>query len=130
MLEILEKITKGQGTIEDLKHLERLAKLVGKTSLCGLGKAAPNPILATLKYFHDEYMAHVVDKKCPAKKCTALIHYEINSAKCVGCHACAKVCPVTCISGERLKTHVIDQNRCIKCGSCFRVCRFSAVDKS
>ncbi len=130
MLKILEKITTGKGTIEDLKHLERLAKLVGKTSLCGLGKAAPNPILATLKYFHDEYVAHVVDKKCPAKKCTALIHYEINPAKCVGCHACAKVCPVTCISGERLKTHVIDQNRCIKCGSCFRVCRFSAVDKS
>lgn len=129
MLEILERITSGQGTLEDIHRLERLANLIGKASLCGLGKAAPNPVLSTLKHFRDEYIAHVVDKKCPAKKCTALIHYEIDPEKCVGCTACARACPVTCIAGERKLPHVIDQARCIKCGSCFKVCRFNAVKK-
>jgi NADH:ubiquinone oxidoreductase subunit F (NADH-binding)/NAD-dependent dihydropyrimidine dehydrogenase PreA subunit/(2Fe-2S) ferredoxin len=130
MLEILEKITSGKAELKDIDHLERLAKMIGKTSLCGLGKAAPNPVLSTLRNFRDEYIAHVVDKKCPAKKCTALIHYEISPDKCVGCTACARACPVSCIDGERKKTHVIDQSRCIKCGSCFRACRFDAVKKS
>lgn len=129
MLEILERITSGKGTLEDIERLERLALLVGKASLCGLGKAAPNPVLSTLKHFRDEYIAHVVDKRCPAKKCTALIHYEIDPEKCVGCTACARACPVTCIAGERKQPHVIDQTRCIKCGSCFNVCRFNAVKK-
>lgn len=129
MLEILERITSGKGTLEDIERLERLAKLVGKASLCGLGKAAPNPILSTLRYFRDEYIAHVTEKRCPAKKCTALVHYEIDPEKCVGCTACARACPVSCIAGERQKKHVIDQTRCIKCGSCFKACRFSAVKR-
>ncbi|MDR1057740.1 MAG: NADH-quinone oxidoreductase subunit NuoF [Coxiellaceae bacterium] len=127
MLEILERITGGNGTIEDVDRLERLANLVGKASLCSLGKAAPNPILSTLKHFRHEYLAHVVDKKCPAKKCTALISYEIDQQKCVGCTACARVCPVECITGEQKQAHSIDKKRCIKCGSCFKVCHFNAV---
>jgi NADH:ubiquinone oxidoreductase subunit F (NADH-binding)/(2Fe-2S) ferredoxin/NAD-dependent dihydropyrimidine dehydrogenase PreA subunit len=129
MLEILERITSGKGTLEDLERLKRLANLIGKASLCGLGRAAPNPVLSTLKYFYNEYVAHVVDKKCLAKKCTALICYEIDTIKCVGCTACTRVCPVTCITGERKQAHIIDQKRCIKCGSCFKVCRFNAIKK-
>jgi len=129
MLEILEKITAGQGTPEDLEKLERLGKLVRKTSLCGLGRAAPNPVLSTLAHYRDEYLAHVVDKRCPSRKCVALIHYEINPQACVGCTACARQCPVACIAGQPKKTHVIDQSRCIRCGRCFEVCRFGAVDK-
>lgn len=130
MLEILEKITGGNGTLQDIVNLERLANLVGKASLCGLGKAAPNPILSTLRYFRDEYIAHVVEKCCPAKKCVSLIHYEVRAEKCIGCTACARICPVNCILGERQRAHHIDQQRCIKCGSCFKVCRFDAIRKS
>ncbi len=130
MLEILERITSGNGTLEDLVNLERLANLVKKASLCGLGKAAPNPVLSTLKHFRDEYLAHVVDKRCPAKKCAALIRYEIDPEKCVGCTACARVCPVKCITGERKFAHIIDQKQCIKCGACFNICKFSAVKKT
>lgn len=129
MLEILERIINGKGEMEDLEKLERLALVVQKASLCGLGRAAPNPVLSTLRYFKDEYISHVVDKKCPSKQCTALIKYEISKEKCVGCTACARNCPVNCIAGERKQTHVIDQSRCIKCGKCFEVCRFSAVEK-
>ncbi len=129
ILEILDRIIAGKGTLEDIEKLERLALLMKKASLCGLGRAACNPILSTLKYFRDEYEAHVVHKMCPAKKCKQLIHYEIDSAKCVGCMMCAKNCPVSCISGERKKTHLIDQTRCIQCGKCFEVCRFHAVKK-
>ena len=127
MLEILEKITSGKAELADLDTLERLAKLVHKSSLCGLGRAAPNPVLSTLQYFHDEYIAHVVDKTCPAKKCSALVRYEIDPEKCVGCTACARNCPVACIGGERRSPHEIDQTQCIKCGRCFEVCRFDAV---
>ncbi len=127
MLEILERITAGQGCVEDLALLERLAKLVKKSSLCGLGRAAPNPILSTLTHYRDEYLAHVQEKRCPAKKCVALLRYEIDAEKCVGCTVCARNCPVTCISGERRTVHVIDQERCIKCGRCVQVCRFDAV---
>jgi NADH:ubiquinone oxidoreductase subunit F (NADH-binding)/(2Fe-2S) ferredoxin len=129
MMEILDRITSGQGTLEDLDKLERLARLIKRASLCGLGRAAPNPVLSTLKHFREEYVAHVERQQCPAHKCTALIHYEINEENCIGCTVCARACPVVCISGERKKLHVIDQVRCIKCGRCFEVCRFNAVDR-
>ncbi|MGO8689237.1 MAG: NADH-ubiquinone oxidoreductase-F iron-sulfur binding region domain-containing protein [Thermoguttaceae bacterium] len=129
MLEILQRITAGQGTLEDLDKLKRLALLMKKTSLCGLGRAAPNPVLSTLEHFRDEYLAHVVEKKCPAHKCTGLIRYEIDAAKCVGCTLCARNCPVPCIAGQRKEPHEIDQLRCIKCGKCFDVCRFDAVQR-
>ncbi|MEE9602590.1 MAG: NADH-quinone oxidoreductase subunit NuoF [Thermoguttaceae bacterium] len=129
MLEILERITAGKGTAEDLDKLRRLGRLMKKASLCGLGRAASNPVLSTLEHFGDEYLAHVVDKRCPGRKCTALIHYAIDSQKCTGCTACAKSCPVECISGKRKELHIIDQLRCIKCGQCFEVCRFKAVKR-
>ena len=129
MLEILEKITAGNGELSDLDRLERLGKLCQRTSLCGLGRAAPNPVLSSLKHFRDEYREHIVDKKCRAKKCVALIQYVIDDEKCIGCTACARNCPTQCISGERKKAHVIDQARCIKCGQCYEICRFDAVER-
>ena len=98
-----------------------------KTSLCGLGRAAPNPVLSTLEHFRDEYLAHVSEKRCPAQRCKALIHYEIDAAKCVGCTVCAGIAPCLASAGMRQEPHVIDQLRCIKCGRCFEVCRFDAV---
>jgi len=129
MAEILDRITTGKGKMEDLDKLERLARLIKKTSLCGLGRAAPNPVLSTLQHFREEYLAHVTEHRCPAKRCVALVHYEINEQKCVGCTVCARNCPVECISGTRREPHLIDQLRCIKCGRCFEVCRFNAVDR-
>jgi len=130
MLSILEKITAGEGTMEDLEELESLANSVKDSSLCGLGQTAPNPVLSTLKYFKDEYIAHVVDKKCPAKHCKALLTYEINKDKCTGCTLCARKCPVQCIDGTVKNPHVINKELCIKCGNCFSVCRFGAVEKN
>jgi NADH:ubiquinone oxidoreductase subunit F (NADH-binding)/(2Fe-2S) ferredoxin/NAD-dependent dihydropyrimidine dehydrogenase PreA subunit len=130
MLEILEKITTGRATPLDLTRLERLAQLVQKTSLCGLGRAAPNPVLSTLRYFRSEYEAHVNDRRCPALRCVALVSYKIDAAKCVGCTVCARRCPATCITGERRQAHVIDELRCIKCGQCFAACRFQAVTRN
>jgi NADH:ubiquinone oxidoreductase subunit F (NADH-binding)/Pyruvate/2-oxoacid:ferredoxin oxidoreductase delta subunit len=127
MVEILERITTGDSTAEDLEKLERLGRLMKKASLCGLGRAAPNPVLSTLEHYRDEYLAHVERKSCPARRCTALVHYEIDPEKCVGCTVCARNCPVVCISGTRREPHEIDQTRCIKCGRCFEVCRFDAV---
>jgi NADH:ubiquinone oxidoreductase subunit F (NADH-binding)/(2Fe-2S) ferredoxin/NAD-dependent dihydropyrimidine dehydrogenase PreA subunit len=129
MLEILERITSGNGSRQDLAKLQRLGTLMKKASLCGLGRAAANPVLSTLNHFRDEYLAHVTDKKCPACRCVALVRYEIDPEKCIGCTACARNCPVQCISGERKKPHEIDQARCIKCGRCFEVCRFEAVKR-
>jgi NADH:ubiquinone oxidoreductase subunit F (NADH-binding)/(2Fe-2S) ferredoxin/Pyruvate/2-oxoacid:ferredoxin oxidoreductase delta subunit len=129
MMEILERITTGKGTLEDLDKLKRLGMLMKRASLCGLGRAAPNPILSTLEHFRDEYLAHVTERRCPAHRCTALVHFEIDEQKCVGCTACARNCPVTCIAGVRKEVHVIDQDRCIKCGRCFEVCRFDAVKR-
>jgi len=129
MQEILERITKGTAELKDLDNLERLARLCQKTALCGLGRAAPNPILSSLEHFRDEYIEHIVDKRCRSKKCVALIRYVINPDLCIGCTVCARNCPVECISGKRKEVHAIDQERCIKCGQCFQVCRFDAVER-
>jgi ferredoxin len=129
MKEILERITKGTAELGDLDKLERLARLCQKTSLCGLGRAAPNPILSSLQHFRDEYIEHIVDKRCRSKKCVSLIRYVVNPDLCIGCTVCARNCPVECISGKRKEVHVIDQERCIKCGQCFQVCRFDAVER-
>ena len=130
MLEILERITEGKADVTDLDKLKRLAMLVKKASLCGLGRAAPNPVLSTLENFRAEYEAHVNDKKCPAGKCKKLVSYTIVEDKCVGCTACARACPVSCISGKPKELHEIDQKECIKCGRCYDVCKFDAVAKA
>ncbi len=127
MLEILERIVNGQGTLEDLDILEEIAHTVSKTALCGLGKSAANPVLSTLKYFRDEYIAHVVDKKCPAHVCQALSSYKIDKDKCKGCSLCSKKCPVGAISGEIKSPFEIDTTKCIKCGACKSACKFDAV---
>jgi formate hydrogenlyase subunit 6/NADH:ubiquinone oxidoreductase subunit I len=121
LLEKLEKITMGKGTLQDLDELEELSHYIKADSLCGLGQTAPNPVLSTMHYFRDEYIAHVEHKHCPAKVCKDLVQYIIND-KCIGCTACAKKCPVNCISGERRQKHVIDQKECIKCGVCHDIC--------
>ncbi len=127
MKEILEKITQGRGEPEDVERLEQLAEVIKKASLCGLGQTAPNPVLTTLKYFRDEYEAHVTEKKCPAGVCRELITYSIDPDKCTGCRVCVKACPVDAIRGEVKNPHSIDKSLCIKCGSCKEVCRFDAV---
>ena len=129
LLELLEKITSGNGTDEDLDKLQELSHVIKDTSLCGLGQTAPNPVLSTMHNFWDEYIAHVRDKKCPSGKCTALVRYMINE-KCIGCTACSRVCPVSCISGQVKVKHEINQNACIKCGACYNACRFSAIDRA
>ena len=128
LFEILDKITKGNGTMEDLELLRELSETIKDTSLCGLGQTAPNPILSTLNKFWDEYVAHVRDKKCPAGQCTDLLQYVIND-KCIGCTACARVCPTNCISGKVKEKHLIDQVKCIKCGACYTTCKFKAIDR-
>ena len=127
--EILDKIVSGKGTMEDLDLLEELCYHLKSNSLCALGQTAPNPVLSTLRYFRDEYEAHVKEHRCPAGVCKALLHYVIDPEKCKGCTACSRVCPVDAISGEVKKAHVIDTDKCIKCGACIEKCRFDAIKK-
>ena len=129
MLEILNKITSGKGEPEDLDRLEKLAVNIKNSALCGLGQTAPNPVLSTLRYFRDEYEAHIFEKRCPAGECKALLNYSIDPDKCRGCSLCAKVCPVGAISGEIKKPFVIDTSKCIKCGACMEKCKFGAISK-
>ena len=129
LLEILEKITSGNGEMEDLDKLEELCNYIKSTSLCGLGQTAPNPVVSTLRYFRDEYIAHIVDKKCPAGVCKKLLHYHIDAEKCRGCTACARQCPTNAISGAVRTPHEIDPAKCIKCGACMATCKFGAIYK-
>lgn len=128
LLEMLTKITEGKGTEEDLHKLEELSRIIKDASLCGLGQTAPNPVLSTMKYFKNEYEAHVKEKKCPAGVCQALLSYEITD-KCIGCTKCARNCPVQCISGKVKSKHIIDQSKCIKCGTCQAACPVNAIIK-
>ena len=129
LYEMLDKITKGQGTLEDLDKMEELCYHIKNNSLCGLGQTAPNPVLSTLRYFRDEYIAHVVDKRCPAGVCKELLSYEIDPNLCKGCTLCSRVCPVGAISGTVKQPHSIDKNKCIKCGACMEKCKFAAISK-
>jgi NADH-quinone oxidoreductase subunit F len=129
MYRIMQRITDGKGQASDIEKLKSLGNVLQLTSLCGLGQTAPNPVLSTIRFFEDEYRAHIEDKKCPTHVCKHLLTYSINPDKCVGCTACARQCPVQAIAGEVKKVHVIDQAKCIKCGSCYEVCRFGAILK-
>ena len=129
LLEMLNKITEGRGTLEDLDKMEELCYYIQKNALCALGQTAPNPVLSTLKYFRKEYEAHVVEKRCPAGVCKKLVSYEVDPAKCRGCTACARQCPVGAISGKVREPHTIDKSKCIKCGACLETCKFGAISK-
>ena len=129
LLEMLDKITEGKATLEDLDKLEELCHYIKDNSLCGLGQTAPNPVLATLKFFREEYVAHVVDKKCPAGVCKSLLSFVIEADKCKGCTLCAKKCPVGAITGKVKEAHTIDTSKCIKCGVCMDSCKFKAIIK-
>ena len=130
MLEILEDICDGKGTMESLEELETLAHTIKDTALCGLGQSAPNPVLSTISQFRDEYIAHIVDKKCPAGVCKALLSYEIDADKCRKCGLCARQCPANAIDGELGKVaYHIDQDKCIKCGNCLKACHFNVISR-
>jgi NAD-dependent dihydropyrimidine dehydrogenase PreA subunit len=123
----LERITQGKGKAEDIPRLERLALAVKDGSLCGLGQTAPNPVLTTLRYFRDEYEAHILERRCPAGQCSALLTYYIDAELCTGCRACTRVCPAEAITGEKKEPHVIDPEKCISCGNCVERCKFDAI---
>jgi NADH-quinone oxidoreductase subunit F len=127
MLEILTRITEGDGKEGDIEMLQELSHQIIDNSLCGLGQTAPNPVLTTIRYFRDEYEAHIRDKKCPAKKCRPLLTYTVIDENCTGCTVCAKNCPTNAISGDRKMPHFVDQEKCIKCGVCFTKCKFEAI---
>ncbi len=129
LYEMLDKITRGQGTMEDIDKMEELCYYIKENALCGLGQTAPNPVLSTLRYFRDEYIAHVKDKTCPAHVCKHLLSFSIEADKCKGCTACARKCPVGAISGAVKTAHTIDQTKCIKCGACIETCKFGAIIK-
>ena len=126
---MLDKITEGKATLEDLDKMEDLCYYIQKNAMCALGQTAPNPVLSTLKYFRKEYEAHVVDKTCPAGVCKKLVKFEIVADKCKGCTLCARKCPVGAISGKVKEAHVIDAQKCIKCGVCMDNCKFDAIIK-
>ena len=127
MLEILTRIVEGNGKEGDVELLEELCNTIKDGALCGLGQTAPNPVLTTIRYFRDEYDAHIRDKKCPSKECVDLLSYHIDPDKCKGCTMCAKKCPVGAIAGALKEPHEIDQNKCIKCGQCIKTCKFGAI---
>jgi len=129
LLQKLEDICAGKGQEGDIELLEDLCRDIIGSSLCGLGQTAPNPVLTTIKYFRDEYEAHIRDKKCPALVCKPLITYGIDPDKCTGCTRCAKICPAGAITGEPKAVHVLDQEKCTKCGACFETCRFEAITR-
>jgi NADH:ubiquinone oxidoreductase subunit F (NADH-binding)/(2Fe-2S) ferredoxin/NAD-dependent dihydropyrimidine dehydrogenase PreA subunit len=129
MHEILERITEGHGRPDDIANLEQLGKMIKDTALCGLGQTAPNPVLSTINYFREEYEEHIFDKHCRTNECKALVKYKVNPDKCIGCTACAKKCPVSCIEGKVKEVHIIDQSKCIKCGACYEACKFGAIIK-
>ena len=130
MLETLERITSGEGRTEDIENLKHIAEQIKQASLCGLGQTAPNPVLTTIQYYEDEYLAHIQDHRCPAASCSALVSFLINSETCTGCTLCAKSCPVDAIIGDRKQPHVIVQDKCVKCGKCITSCTFDAVYKA
>jgi NAD-dependent dihydropyrimidine dehydrogenase PreA subunit len=127
MREILDNFSRGEGTEKDIEDLLSLAKAVQDGSLCALGSSAPNPVLTTIRYFRDEYIAHVREQKCPAGVCKELITYTIDPGLCTGCTSCARQCPDRCITGDKNKAHVIDTEKCIRCGICMETCKFGAV---
>ena len=129
LLELLNKITDGTGTMEDLEKIDELAQFIKANSLCGLGQTAPNPVLSTLRYFRDEYVEHIVNKRCPAGVCKALLNYKIDPVKCKGCTLCARSCPAGAIVGTVRQPHTIDVSKCVKCGACMEKCKFGAISK-
>jgi len=130
LLNLLDKVANGNGTVEDVEQMQTLSHAMQRASLCGLGQTTPNPVLSVIRHFKDELMEHIEHKHCPAGKCSKLVTFTIDPDACIGCTVCARRCPVSCISGERKAVHVIDQSKCVKCGACLEACKFGAVLKS